>query len=46
MESSNIPDCTKETAKDIKPINKDTVHRICSGQVRENLFKILSFITF
>lgn len=32
-----LPDATTESAKDIKPINKDTVHRICSGQVVLNL---------
>lgn len=28
---------TSEQAKDIKPISKDTVHRICSGQVNAHI---------
>ncbi|CAG9770561.1 unnamed protein product [Ceutorhynchus assimilis] len=32
IEEPIIP-CTVEESKEIKPINKDTVHRICSGQV-------------
>lgn len=38
MHNDTIPDCTTETAKDIKAINKDTIHRICSGQVRINVY--------
>lgn len=30
-------EATKELAADIKPINKETVHRICSGQVVLNI---------
>ncbi|XP_023294988.2 mismatch repair endonuclease PMS2 isoform X1 [Lucilia cuprina] len=29
----SIPDATKEESKSIKAISKDTVHKICSGQV-------------
>lgn len=33
--SPGQPEATTEAARDIRPINKDTVHRICSGQVRK-----------
>lgn len=41
MESMEIviPEATKEESKSIKAINKDTVHKICSGQVSYSIEK-------
>lgn len=33
MESNEEPKASSQSAKSIKAISKDTVHRICSGQV-------------
>lgn len=32
-----IPEPTKEESSSIKAIGKDTVHKICSGQVKQKL---------
>lgn len=36
--SSQEDNPTTESAKTIKAINKDTVHKICSGQVKQKNF--------
>lgn len=33
IEETSYQQSTKEISKEIKVINKDTVHKICSGQV-------------
>lgn len=41
MESEQI-ECADESSKEIKAIGKDTVHRICSGQVSNKSCKFNS----